>query len=190
MPTTEHVADDEKLRELVLLISQESEGDAPYGATKLNKLLFYADFIAYVQFGKPITGQEYMRLENGPAPRRLIPITKSMEANKELVYSVRPFLGKTQKRPMALRAPELARFSASEISLVHTLIKQCWGKTAREMSDLSHRFAGWKLAADKEAIPYNVALVARGHRNSAAETIIASLAAEAQECLDRAQDAR
>jgi len=50
---------DKRLRELILLIATRSEGDEPFGAVKLNKLLFYADFFAYVKFGESITGQEW-----------------------------------------------------------------------------------------------------------------------------------
>ncbi len=53
--------DDIKLRELVLYLATLSEGDATFGKVKLNKLLFYADFNAYLKFGKPITGHEYQK---------------------------------------------------------------------------------------------------------------------------------
>ena len=33
-----------KFRELILNISEQSEGDSTFGAVKLNKLLFYIDF--------------------------------------------------------------------------------------------------------------------------------------------------
>lgn len=189
MPATEHTLNDEKLRELILLIAQESEGDGPFGATKLNKLLFYADFLAYRQLGKSITEQDYMRLPQGPAPRRMLRVTKGMEANKELAISIRPYLGKKQKRPMALRAAELGSFSASEIDLVHKLLKQCVGKSASEMSELSHRFMGWRLAQERETIPYSVALVSRGPRSEAAEKHAATLAAKAQGYLDSGRGA-
>src|SRR5438445_9957452 len=71
--------DDEKLRELILLISEWSQRDPKFGAIKLNKLLFYCDFSAYLTYGTPITRQEYFALEKGPAPRRLKPITEKMK---------------------------------------------------------------------------------------------------------------
>lgn len=37
--------------------------------TKLNKLLFYADFFHYKQFGYSITGAEYMAIQMGPVPK-------------------------------------------------------------------------------------------------------------------------
>ena len=35
----------DKFRELILYIAQESEGDPNFGATKLNKILFFCDFL-------------------------------------------------------------------------------------------------------------------------------------------------
>jgi hypothetical protein len=35
--------DDEKLRQMILLISEWSQADPKFGAIKLNKLLFHAD---------------------------------------------------------------------------------------------------------------------------------------------------
>jgi hypothetical protein len=40
-------ANDEKLSELILLISEWSQSDPRFGAIKLNKLLFHCDFSAY-----------------------------------------------------------------------------------------------------------------------------------------------
>ena len=67
--------DDAKLEELIILIASRSEDDPRFGSTKLNKLLFFADFLAYVKRGEAITNHVYMRLPNGPAPRAMLPIT-------------------------------------------------------------------------------------------------------------------
>ena len=70
---------DAKLVELILLISEWSQGDPKFGAIKLNKLLFHADFSAFLTTGEPITGQEYFALPQGPAPKRFKPITEKMK---------------------------------------------------------------------------------------------------------------
>ena len=36
------------------------QADSKFGATKLNKILWWSDFLACAQRGKPITGIEYM----------------------------------------------------------------------------------------------------------------------------------
>ncbi|HUY37025.1 MAG TPA: Panacea domain-containing protein [Pirellulales bacterium] len=151
--------DDSKFRELVLYICRMSEGDAPFGAVKLNKLLFYADFLAYRQLGHAITWHVYQRLENGPAPRRLLPILEKMEDRGDIATGEVRYHGFIQKRTCALREPDLSRFTGEEIALVDGLIADCWGKNAKTMSEMSHAFRGWSQARDGENIPYEIALL-------------------------------
>lgn len=182
---TKPVPSDEKLRELILYISIQSEGDEPYGRIKLNKLLFYADFLAYLDFNKPITGHEYQALTWGPAPRQLLPIMQDLQRRGEIAIRQIDFYGHEQHRPFALREPDLSVFSVSEIALISRLIKRCWGKTARQMTEESHQFVGWQLASDKESIPYSVALV--GTREPTLDERRRGLELEslAMECLTR-----
>ena len=77
---------DERLRELILYIADRSQTDPRFGATKLNKLVFFADFQSYAERGKPITGCQYMRLPNGPVPRHLIPIRDRLVEEGELSH--------------------------------------------------------------------------------------------------------
>jgi hypothetical protein len=152
---------DAKLRELILLISDWCQADPKFGAIKLNKLLFHADFSAFLTYGEPITGQEYFALPQGPAPRRLKPLTEKMKKSEELAYQDVSYFGRIQKRPIALRSPDLTVFSAIEIDLVRKTVERFWKLSATEISDQSHLFLGWKTARLHETIPYNTALVSR-----------------------------
>lgn len=150
--------DDEKLQELILFIAQRSEGDPLFGAVKLNKLLFYADFLAYATLGSAMTWHRYQKLKNGPAPRAMLPVLGKMESQGLIVQVDRSHFGKSQRRTIARRDANLSKFSADEIALVTDIIDHCRGKNAREMSLMSHKFAGWKLAEEGEDVPYEVML--------------------------------
>ena len=156
---------DAKLRELVVLISTLSEGDKPFGKVKLNKLLFFADFTAYRHFGKSITGHEYQRLPNGPAPRKLVKLIPSLgtppKPDRDIAIRTEDYYGRSVQRPLALRSPNTQWFTFAEIKLVQDLVAKWHGKSARDISDNSHKFMGWKLARNGETIPYEVALVGR-----------------------------
>ncbi|HEX8450936.1 MAG TPA: Panacea domain-containing protein [Longimicrobium sp.] len=153
------MTDDEKMAELILYISDRSQLDPPYGAIKLNKILFYADFLHYAKHGRPITGQEYMKLNQGPAPRRLVPVRKRLVAARELIVREVPYGTMRQERPIALRAADLTGFNGEEIAMVDSVISLFWGLSARQVSEISHEFDGWKLADYKETIPYDMALL-------------------------------
>lgn len=144
----------EKLRELALYVAAKSEDDPRFGATKLNKILFYSDFWAYGLFGKPITGAEYQRLENGPAPRAWLPLQRDMLKQKEAAVARRAHFGYQQERLVALREPKLEAFSGAEISIVDQVLEMLRDQNATQVSELSHQFQGWRLARHKETIPY------------------------------------
>jgi hypothetical protein len=150
---------EKKLRELILLISELSQNDPKFGAVKFNKLLFYCDFSAYLTHGTPITGQEYFALEQGPAPRQLVPITKKMKKSGELADQEILYFGHVQKRPIALRHANVSVFSSEQVSLIRQTIEDFRDKNATEISEQCHFFLGWRVAKNKETIQYSTALV-------------------------------
>jgi hypothetical protein len=148
---------DRRFRELIVYISDRCADDPTYGATKLNKILWGADFISFLHRGKPITGERYQRLENGPAPVRLKPVRTEMEG-KDIVVRPTNYYGKLQHRIVPLRDADLSIFSGEEIALVDRAIEFFRNRTARETSDLSHGKA-WKTRYDGDLIPYEAAFL-------------------------------
>src|SRR4051812_27108052 len=112
-PTSQDI----RFRELILFIARESERDEHFGATKLNKILFYSDFWAYRKLGRSITEQPYTKLPKGPAPKRLVPVVRAMERERICATAERDFFGRTQKVLLALREPDLSVFSGAEIAI-------------------------------------------------------------------------
>lgn len=149
----------DKFRELILYIAEQSEGDQAFGATKLNKLLFFSDFKAYLKTGHSITGQEYQKLPNGPAPRQIVPVLEQMKQSAEIAIATREYYGHVQKRPFALREPDLRGFSGAEIAIVDEAIRVFRYMSASEISDCSHDFVGWQKVKERETIPYASVLI-------------------------------
>jgi antitoxin SocA-like protein len=178
-------ADEDKFRELILFVAERCEGDPTFGATKLNKLLFNIDFLAYLLLGKSVTGQRYQKLENGPAPRALVPVTRHMVDEGDLAFREGEYHGYKQKRAIALREPDVAVFSGPEVQLCIDVVDELWGKSAAEVSEMSHRFIGWKLAEFGEDIPYEAALVGGQEPSEEARRQGVKLESMAKECLER-----
>lgn len=160
LPNETPAPDEAMLRELILYICTKCGNDPMFGSTKLNKLLFFSDFYAYANLGSGITNVEYQKLRNGPAPRRLLPIREEMIEARELGLQNIPLSpGYTQKRPVALRKPDLRGFSAAQISLIDEVISTFGADNAKDISGASHRMVGWKSAKEGEIIPYSTIFV-------------------------------
>jgi hypothetical protein len=143
-----------KFRELVLLLATESQRDPRFGSVKLNKLLFAVDLLAYGSTGRPITGFEYVKRRLGPAPKRFVAMRDKMIGDRELALQIVTVAGFEQKRPVALRPPNLASFTAEEIRLVYGVLASFRGVNATEISEWSHGLCGWAIAEDNAKIPY------------------------------------
>jgi hypothetical protein len=149
------IPNNKKLAELMLYVAEKSERDPRFGATKLNKILFYSDFLMYWKTGLSITGQEYMKLEKGPAPRRLLPVQKKLLASCHAVLKETDYYGRTQKRLIALRKPDLSMFTGEEIAEVDRVIEALADLNGTLASELAHRLLQWQAAENGETIPYS-----------------------------------
>lgn len=147
---------DEKLGEMIVYVATKCGDDPNFGATKLNKILYFADMISYLNYGEPITGTEYMRLGQGPVPKRLLPVRDVYQKNGDIGLAVKSYYGKEQHRVIAQRLANLDIFKPRDIAIVDEVIADLWDKNASDVSELSHGIA-WRIAKEKESIPYQAA---------------------------------
>jgi antitoxin SocA-like protein len=151
--------DAKKLEELVLYIAMRMHGNETFGRTKLNKLLFYADFGAYARLGRPITGAVYRKQRYGPCSKDFLTVKGRLEAReraKERTLRSGPY---AQERLIALDDPDMSLFGGPEVALVEEVLGKHWNTSGTDLSDLSHESVGWRLAEWDEVIPYATALL-------------------------------
>jgi len=151
--------DERKFTELLVYVASRLHGDQSGGATELNKLLFFADFAHVRRTGAPITGAEHQKLEHGPAARRLSPVRDRLIESGDAVLVDEQFLGYRQHRLVPHRDADLGVFSSDELATIDKVLADLGGLNARQVSDLSHDEAGWRLVDFGDTIPYEAALV-------------------------------
>lgn len=150
------------MRELLLYVAMLTQDDPAAGAVKINKILFHADFAAYLELGQPITGHPYVHREYGPAPKDLRPIRKGLEVSKRAeVVQVDVGAPKPQDRIRPLAEADLTLFTAQELAIVRRVVKELWELRGMDLSEDSHRLPGWRATRDGELIPYQTAFIAR-----------------------------
>jgi len=165
--------DADKFKELIVYIAERCQKDPTFGAIKLNKILYYSDFAAYRIEGQPITGATYRKLSEGPAPKEMIKARDELIESGRLRMEHRPYFTRIQKR-LVLEDDQSANreiFSPTERDIVNEVIEFFYGKSAREVSDYSHREPGWRVAEEMGDIPYDTAWLSGAPRAQETEEV-------------------
>jgi len=154
---------DAKVREAILYVAARCERDATFGATLLNKILFFADLDLFLRTGKSVTERQHQKLPQGPALRCLLHVREEMECpgpSQSLKRERRSFHGKLQHGPVALRQADTSVFTSSELAALDAAIEGLRGKTAAQASRLSHkRFNWWDILKLRETVDLRMALL-------------------------------
>jgi hypothetical protein len=149
--------DREKFKTLVVYIAWKAGGRDWFGATKLNKVLWFAEARAFVLHGKPIVGATYIRQKHRPVSKQYMPI------RDELVKAgrMRVFKEGTLNRVTADAKPDTSQFSKVELQIIDYWIEHIdKDHTAQSISDKSHDY-GWDIAEMNEEIPLYAVLAER-----------------------------
>ena len=147
-----------RLREMVLYVSKKCASADRFGKTKLNKILWRADFDSFAERGVPVTGRAYQRLKAGPAPVEMAPVLGEM-ARDSLISIERNDLGNgyVEERVIALSEANLSLFSSDDIGYIDRAIARYWCQSAAKTSSDSHGVA-WKTRSDGDPMPYESSL--------------------------------
>jgi putative zinc finger/helix-turn-helix YgiT family protein len=126
--------------------------------TKLNKLLFYADFLHFKEFGVSITGAKYAHLPFGPCLDEYQHILAMLiEGRKALGVAEIESSGREGEMIELLKsqiAPDLGVFSPSEMQVIGAVAHQLESLGAEKLSRMSHDEKGWKETANGQLISF------------------------------------
>jgi len=113
---------------------------ADLGATKLNKILWFADLEHYHHTGHSITGATvYTKLQHGPVPKDIMRALEALTAEQKIAQSTENYYGFPKTMFLALTRPDLSPFTADEIATVDMIAELiCHDHTAASISRLSH----------------------------------------------------
>jgi Protein of unknown function (DUF4065) len=178
--------DERRFSELMLYVASRMADESSFGATMLNKVLCFSDFLHYARYGDSITGAEYMRLPYGPAPRPLKRVQNDLIGSGQAACQEQTVGAYVQKRLVPLRDPDLSLFSGTEIAMVDQIITQLRGRSAVSVSDLSHGMLGWQVAPEHETIPYESIFLYAGPVTESDEKKAREIADDLREQLDAA----
>ena len=123
--------------------------------TKMNKVLFYIDFLSYRERGIAISGLAYQAIEFGPVPQRWDRVYSAFDEVQEQLRLVQ---GQECMSLMAADEADMSAFSADEMAVVDTVCEKMKKLTSRAVTKLSHEEPAWKDYVGKsETIPFSEA---------------------------------
>lgn len=147
----------EKLSEMVVYFSAVL---SPY-KTKLNKLLFYADFSHYKQTGFSISGVRYRAIDMGPVPNNFQSIFEYIQSSNKIeienVFIDNDITGELFKKQADYTFKQ-ELFSESEMEVLEKVADLFKQTKTREIIEMSHEESAWKETIQtKSLIPYSYA---------------------------------
>ena len=145
----------EKFKQILLYILKKIGSKPNVGQTVIYKLLYFIDFDYYELYEKQLMGLKYIKNTFGPTPIDFLKVVKDMEKNKELIEVKTIFFKKDMTKYLPIKEPDLSLLSAVELNHINKELEKYSDKTAKELSDLSHKDIPWIGTRNKEIIPYD-----------------------------------
>ena len=147
--------DFKKFSEMVVFFTEKLE---PW-KTKLNKLLFYADFMMYRQTGFSMSGVQYKAIAMGPVPNNFNSIFEYLANKGELnIYYTNFTDGGTgeQFKPNPDKIFNKEIFTELELQILDLVKERFKNTSTKEIIEISHKEKAWiENNADKKLIDYN-----------------------------------
>jgi len=144
----------ERFKQVLLYVVSKVGSRPNIGQTAIYKLLYFIDFDYYEKYQKYLVGAKYIKNTHGPTPVSFAKITRDLEKNGELVEIKSKYFGFDQTKYVATKEPSVSLLSAQELKHIDDELNRLASKSARELSDLSHKDTPWKVAKDRQELNY------------------------------------
>ena len=142
----EFALDKDKAVEALVYIASKMPGVGRFHAAKI---LYFAERFHLRDFGRPIVGDRYIAMENGPVPSFAYDALKGSVAPEDRA-SVDGALSQIDafRHPAyeARREPDLSFFSKTDLECLDRAIAHCRGRSFGSISDETHQHLAWDRA--------------------------------------------
>jgi putative zinc finger/helix-turn-helix YgiT family protein len=147
-----------RLKEMVVFFAHK----VPSYKTKMNKLLFYADFLCFRELGVSISGVRYKAIPDGPVPDKFQTLFENLAETDVIDLFYTPLDNGNRKEKLIGREDRpfnSTLFSEKEISFLEKVATTFIGTTPSEIVEISHKEIGWiENEVSRNFIPYDYAL--------------------------------
>lgn len=136
-----------KAIEALAYVAEQWPGITPF---YVSKVLFFADRDHLRDYGRPVIGDVYIAMDNGPVPSRIYDMIKGkldFFADPHAVHeALRVDKNGNYPKVFAKRKVDLDQFSETDIAALRKAIEFCRGKSFSYLSGLTHQEEAWASA--------------------------------------------
>ncbi len=126
--------------------------------TKLNKLLWYSDFLCFKHNTVSISGTRYAHLPYGPCPDNYeVFLAFLTDIDKGLAINIESNDAHTWEVLVSTRTPDYSVFTNAELQILTSVAQYFEDTSASRISELSHEESGFKATTDGDIISYEFA---------------------------------
>jgi uncharacterized phage-associated protein len=153
------------LEVLRFLLDPHRANNSTLGATKLMKVLYYADFDHFEQYGVPITGDTYFKRPFGPVPDNALRMLRRLEELGQLKIEWENYGGyeKAVYRTFweSPYQPSRKLISTEERATLERVVDTWKWHSASAIVLASHGEPPWRMVSMGERIPYGLVMYRR-----------------------------
>lgn len=142
--------DESKALSVVLFILKELKGKID--RHKLSKILYFADQKHLTRYGRPVLGDKYIAMSNGPVPSTLYDAIKSINDNRYLFDLFKNSLKTELYFILSDKQPDMDELSESDIECLMESINENASLSFPKLTLKSHGTA-WEHACKDSQIP-------------------------------------
>jgi uncharacterized phage-associated protein len=139
--------DESKALEALVYVARAWDGITPF---YLSKVLFFADRNHLRAFGRPVTGDSYIAMVDGPVPSRAYDIVKGnldFFGDPEAIQAALKIdRDASYHRVSAKRDPNVDLLSETDVAALNEAVSFCRGKSFTYLSSLTHQEPAWANA--------------------------------------------
>ncbi len=125
------------------------------GATKLNKLIYYLDFISYRDRKQNVTGDKYIHMDYGPVGSGVNEVLGDLQKEGKIHIERVPYGENGTFNYAALSDPDMDVFDSYEKKLLDNICKEFILWSTDKIVDQTHLEAPWFYSKPYDEVDYN-----------------------------------
>ena len=130
----------------------------PIDKLKIVKLLYFIDKFHFIQYGRFVTNDCYIKMPYGPVPSKVLDVIDNPDIMLEPAFSaylqenISIDMASNKRTITSLKKPDIEELSKSEIKIIDHVIAEYGKYSAPRLVDLTHQEKAWINAGELDEL--------------------------------------